>query len=60
MIKLESSWRPSGLDEHHYVCECGKRIYFNDCDLKGKVTIITCPNCGVRTEYTYLKGEKDD
>lgn len=55
MIKAEDSWRHSELNEHHYTCECLKKIYFDDSDLKGKVTVITCPNCGVKTEYTYLK-----
>lgn len=55
MIKAEDSWRHSELNEHHYTCECGKKIYFDDSDLKGKKTIVTCPNCGVKTEYAYLK-----
>ena len=55
MIKVEDSWRSSTLTEHHYTCECLKKIYFDDSDLKGKKTIITCPNCGAKTEYTYLR-----
>lgn len=59
MIKAEDSLRHSELNEHHYTCECGKKVYFDDSDLKGETTSITCPNCGVKTEYTYLKlGEK--
>ena len=61
MIKVEDSWRSSTPTEHHYTCECHKKIYFDDSDLKSKKTIITCPNCGVKTEYTYLRMEdKDD
>ena len=55
MIKAEDSWRHSELTEHNYACKCGKRVYFDDSELKGKKTIITCPNCGEKTEYTYLK-----
>lgn len=64
MIKAEDTWRHSKSNEHNYACKCGKRVYFDDSDLTGKKTIITCPNCGVKTEYTYVKrkmiGNKND
>ena len=61
MIKVEDSWGSSAPTESHYTCcGCYKKIYFDHSDLKGKKTIITCPNCGEKTEYTYLKlGERE-
>ena len=34
MIKTEDLWRHSELNEHHYACECGKFVYFDDSELK--------------------------
>ena len=59
MIKAEDSWRHSELNEHHFSCDCGKRVYFDDSELKGKKTIITCPNCGEKNRiYIFKVGRK--
>lgn len=52
MVKVETSWRPSDLNEHHFVCECRKHIYFDN-KLTLRVTKIKCPECGCVTEYVY-------
>lgn len=57
MIVAESIYRPTySLDEHYYICECGKFVYF-DFKLKKGINKITCPNCKNVTTYYHISTE---